>query len=416
FSGAELHLCPEHVRQAPEQLKALLCGQRITHALLPPALLTEMVLDEHYAFEALIVGGESCAPDVAARWSALYPMFNAYGPTEASVCTSVSRIIPDASLNIGHTIANMQQYVLNSELEIVPLGVPGELYIGGVGLAIGYLNLPQMTAERFIDNPFYDANNPASSERLYKTGDLVRYLADGQLEFLGRIDDQVKIRGFRIELGEIEAQLVAQPEVESALVVAKEVAGSQQLVGYVRAHNELEGDETQGEWLAERKAQLQAVLPQYMVPAALVLISQWPLTPNGKIDKKALPSPDSVVCVGHYEAPTGEVEWGVAQLWAELLGRAVDEISAHGNFFDLGGHSLLTTRLVAGVRSRFAVELSVQQVFEQRTLRSLAEVIGQAQGGAMLPALCAQPRAGNQAPLSYSQQRLWFIDQLQGAT
>ncbi|KKM96897.1 hypothetical protein LCGC14_1173490, partial [marine sediment metagenome] len=343
---------------------------------------------------------------------------NLYGPSEDTTYSTYARFSEPVSapMTIGRVITHSQAYILDDYQGLCPLGSVGELYLGGSGVTQGYYNNPALTAERFIDNPFYDANNPTSSERLYKTGDLVRYLADGQLEFLGRIDDQVKIRGFRIELGEIEAQLVAQSEVESALVVAKEVAGSQQLVGYVRAHAEIIDAAEQGAWLAERKAQLQAVLPQYMVPATLLVISQWPLTPNGKIDKKALPSPDSAASVGHYEAPAGEIEWGVAHLWAELLGRAVDEISAHGNFFDLGGHSLLTTRLVAGVRNRFAVELSVQQVFEQRSLRSLAEVIGQAQGGATLPALCAQPRAGNQAPLSYSQQRLWFIDQLQGAT
>ncbi|KKM26238.1 hypothetical protein LCGC14_1586780, partial [marine sediment metagenome] len=421
--GGEVVLASHADSQDPQRLATLIDAQGITLLQATPATWDMLVNDGWSGAPELValIGGEALPLGLAKQLCArTKQLWNCYGPTEATVWSLVQAVdetqLSTGKIVLGGALGNYSHYVLNQQGQVQPIGCVGELHIGGVGLATGYLNLPQVTAERFIDNPFYDANNPASSERLYKTGDLVRYLADGQLEFLGRIDDQVKIRGFRIELGEIEAQLVAQPEVESALVVAKEVAGSQQLVGYVRAHNELEGDETQGEWLAERKAQLQAVLPQYMVPAALVLISQWPLTPNGKIDKKALPSPDSVVCVGHYEAPTGEVEWGVAQLWAELLGRAVDEISAHGNFFDLGGHSLLTTRLVAGVRSRFAVELSVQQVFEQRTLRSLAEVIGQAQGGAMLPALCAQPRAGNQAPLSYSQQRLWFIDQLQGAT
>ncbi|MCW8093483.1 AMP-binding protein, partial [Alteromonas sp. ASW11-130] len=181
LSGSELHICPGEVKQSAEALKAFLCDNQISHATLPPALLGVMELDDNYAFEALIVAGEAIAPDVAALWSAKYPLYNAYGPTETTVCATVGRVVPGTELHIGQAIGNMSQYVLNSRLEVVPRGVTGELHIGGVGLAQGYLNREALTAERFIDNPYYEAGNPMSSAKLYKTGDLVRYLADGNL-------------------------------------------------------------------------------------------------------------------------------------------------------------------------------------------------------------------------------------------
>jgi acyl carrier protein len=259
---------------------------------------------------------------------------------------------------LGRPLSNTRTYVLDGALEPAPVGVAGELYIGGAGLGRGYAGRPGLTAERFVPSPF------GSGERLYRTGDLVRWRADGNLEFLGRIDDQVKVRGFRIELGEIEAVLAAQAGVRQAAVMAREDAGDKRLVAYVVPNDGATPD------LGDLRAHLRRTLPDHMVPQAFVTLTALPLMPNGKLDRKALPAPDRQGTSADYVAPRNAIETTVANLFAEVLGHP--RVGIHDNFFELGGHSLLAMQLINVVRETFALSLPVRAVFECPTVAELA--------------------------------------------
>ncbi|WP_139158740.1 non-ribosomal peptide synthetase, partial [Pseudoalteromonas amylolytica] len=343
--GATLCIADQNTRMDAQRLFNYIHTQRITHATLPPALLKTVQYRADLPLQCLIVAGESCDLETVKLWRQHYRFFNAYGPSEASVCATIGELKSD-NIHIGTTLYNVSTLVLDAELQLVSAGSIGELFIGGDGLARGYLNRPQLSAERFIANPFYDATHPNSSERLYRTGDLVRYLPDGNLEFIGRVDDQVKIRGFRIELGEVEAQLAAQAGVDSALVMAKELAGAQQLVGYIQANGALD-EAGQRQLVAQVKESLANCLPDYMVPSVLMVVNTWPLTANGKIDKKALPQPDGSVLQGEYVGPCSEAEDSLVRIFSQLLDIDADKISTTANFFELGGHSLLSIRLIS---------------------------------------------------------------------
>ncbi|MCF5710780.1 AMP-binding protein, partial [Pseudomonas syringae] len=275
-----------------------------------------------------------------------------------------------------------------------------QLHIGGAGVTRGYLNLPQQQAERFIDSPFVDG------DRLYRSGDLVRQLADGNIEYLGRNDDQVKIRGFRIELGEIEARLIRHPQVQQAVVMAREdVPGDKRLVAYFTADSQVSFDVLREHLLAQ--------LPNYMVPTAYVLLDSLPLTHNGKLDRKALPAPDqSSVISRAYQAPQGATEQAIAKIWQDLLG--IDQVGRNDNFFELGGHSLLAMRLISQVRQHLSVELGLADIFAQPGLAVMARILAEAKGSVQPPIV---PVSRDQdLPLSFSQQRLWFLAQLEGGS
>ncbi|MBW4635043.1 MAG: amino acid adenylation domain-containing protein [Iphinoe sp. HA4291-MV1] len=305
-------------------------------------------------------------------------LWNMYGPTETTIWSAVYEVtFEDDLIYIGHPIANTQIYLLDPHLQPVPIGVPGELHIGGVGLALGYLNQPNLTALKFIPNPF--SNEPGS--RLYKTGDLARYLPNGKLEFLGRIDQQVKIRGFRIELGEIETVLAQDPRVRETVVVAREDdLGDKRLVAYVVPNQE------QPLTVEELRSFLKEKLPEYMVPSAFVTLDALPLTASGKIDRRALPAPTQArpELEKTFVAPRNHTEETVARIWAEAF--RIDKVGVHDNFFDLGGHSLLVTQIVFQLREVFQVDLPLQCFFETPTVAGIAqaiEVLGRTDTGAV---------------------------------
>jgi acyl-coenzyme A synthetase/AMP-(fatty) acid ligase/acyl carrier protein len=356
--GAALVLAEPHDLMPGEPLRELLLRQRITTVLLPPTALAALPAASLPDLKTLIVGGEACSAELLRPWLSGRGVFNAYGPTEASVCTTMFRCAAgERRPPIGRPLPNARAYVLDERLEPVPVGVAGELYIGGAGLARGYLLRPGLTAERFVPNPF------EPGERLYRTGDLVRWRVNGELEFLGRLDTQVKLRGFRIELGEIEAALLSQAGVAQAVVVAREDAAGKRLVAYVVPQQDAASD------ISELRRHLQQKLPDYMVPAAIVRLERLPLTPNGKLDRNALPAPDRHREVD-YQPPRNPVETVLAGLFAEVLG--LERVGVNDNFFELGGHSLLAMQLVSHVRAALGATLPVRVIFMGPTVAELA--------------------------------------------
>jgi amino acid adenylation domain-containing protein len=387
----------------------------VTVLWLTGALFRQMVDDDLDALRGvrqLLAGGEALSvPHVKRMLSCLgegQRLVNGYGPTENTTFTCCHVMAAGSEVGvtvpIGRPISNTQVYVLDTRMEPVPVGVPGELYIGGDGLARGYWRREALTAEKFVASPF-DADEGA---RLYRTGDLVRYRADGTLEFLGRMDDQVKLRGFRIELGEIESVLGAHAGVRETVVLCREdTPGDKRLVAYLTAADPSRLS------IPELGAHLRRELPEYMVPAVFVVLEALPVTPNGKLDRGALPAPDGARRLdGEYVAPRGELEARVAAIWRELL--RVEQIGVHDDFFELGGHSLMAARVANRVRSAFDVEVPLRELFAQPTIAELAACIEvlRAQGGASASAIEVVSREGP-LPLSFAQERLWFLDQIE---
>jgi amino acid adenylation domain-containing protein len=307
-----------------------------------------------------LCGGEALQPDLADNLRNIgVELWNMYGPTETTIWSVISPVSDHVSL--GRAIGGTQLRVLDTGLNPVPIRVAGELYLGGIGLARGYLNRASFSAEHFVADPFDEEGG-----RLYRTGDLVRWNAEGQLEYLGRIDHQVKIRGFRIELGEVEAQLLAQPAVREAVVVTKQSAAGAQLVGYVSTKAEGAID------TAMIRERLSQTLPDYMVPSAIVVLESLPLNANGKVDRKGLPEPEFTGGRA-YEAPEGQVEEALARIWSEVLG--VERVGRYDNFFELGGHSLAAIQITALLFQRHGYHMPVRHFFDRPILRALASMI-----------------------------------------
>ncbi|RYZ33547.1 MAG: non-ribosomal peptide synthetase, partial [Myxococcaceae bacterium] len=334
-------------------------------------------------------------------------LINGYGPTENTTFSSTHRMERaedvGTTVSIGRPIRNTTAYVLDGAKQPVPVGVPGELYVGGEGLAVGYVGRPELTAERFVPNPFGDG------ERLYRTGDMVRWLSNGTLEFFGRRDGQVKVRGYRIELGEVETALAQSAGVREAVVVARDDgAEGKRLVAYVTAE---EGVALEASAL---RSHVKQRLPEYMVPSAYVVLEALPLTPNGKVDRRALPAPEARSPEPErFVAPRTATEQKLAAIFSEVLN--VESISLDGDFFELGGHSLLATQLVSRVREAFQVELPLRDVFEAPTVEKLAQQLERKSGpgaASQAPPLVRVSRE-QALPLSFAQQRLWFLDQLE---
>jgi acyl-coenzyme A synthetase/AMP-(fatty) acid ligase/acyl carrier protein len=341
-------------------------------ATLPPSLLAVLEPADLAGLRTLVTAGERLEEAAAARWRGEYRLLNAYGPTEATVCASIAVLDPDGegerAPSIGVPMANTRVYVLDAQLRPVPAGMTGELFIAGVGVARGYGRRADLTGERFVADPF-----AADGTRMYRSGDQVRWLADGRLEFVGRADDQVKIRGFRVELGEIETVLAGHAALRAAVVTVEGVEGDRRLVAHVVPADQEEGIPAVGElraFVGER-------LPGFMVPSVFVELAALPLTPNGKVDRAALRVLDGATraATGEgYVAPGSETERVLAEMWAELLG--VERVGVDDNFFDLGGHSLLATQVVSRVRAVFGVDLPLASVFDRPTVAAIAVIVG----------------------------------------
>lgn len=369
--GASIHILSEETRVSPSLLLEFLAESAITICFLPTPLAQAVLAQkwpEDLALRALLTGGDKLHR--GPRKALPFCLFNHYGPTENTVVTTsapvAAGIETDAPPPIGRPIANTQIYLLDSHMQLVPIGVPGELHIGGDGLARGYLNRPELTNEKFIPNPFH--NEPG--ERLYKTGDLARYLPDGNIEFLGRIDHQVKIRGFRIELGEIETVLGKYPNVREVVVLAREdQPGERRLVAYIVTDQKSTPTSEYISFLSEQ-------LPEYMVPSAFVMLDALPLTPNGKVDRQALPNPEvRPELAAAYVTPQTEVEQNIAAVWQEVLN--VEKLGIHDNFFDLGAHSIHIGQVNGKLRELLNRDISMIEMFKYPTISSLAQYLSQ---------------------------------------
>ncbi|HEU4962348.1 MAG TPA: amino acid adenylation domain-containing protein [Bacilli bacterium] len=408
-AGAALCLVAQEDLLPGAPLHRTLQQLRVTTLMMPPSALAVTSDRDLPDLQTVVAGGEDCSAEVAMRWSQGRRFVNAYGPTEGTVCATMQEYPGQGKPTIGGPLPNVKVYVLDPNGHPVPIGVPGELYIAGVGLARGYLHRPELTERAFLPNPF--GNDP--EERLYKTGDLVRYRTDGQLDYLGRIDEQVKLRGFRIETGEIAATLREREDVRDALVLVRgDLSGGPRLVAYVIPERE-EADERA--W----RQFLQAKLPAYMVPTTYVQISAWPLTASGKIDRRALPMTElREMRADEAVAPRTETERQIAAVWQEVLG--VAQVGMTDNFFELGGHSLLATQAMSRLRGLVQAPVTVRELFRHPTVEELADAIDGMEA--------MEPDAGEERPiprlarqgagersdwfeLSAGQRRLWFLHQ-----
>jgi amino acid adenylation domain-containing protein/non-ribosomal peptide synthase protein (TIGR01720 family) len=379
----------------------------ITAAALPPSVLAALPGDGGNlpALRTLVVAGEACPAELAARWGRGRRLLNAYGPTEATVCATVAEGWDlSGPPPLGRPLAHVRAYVLDGLLRPAPVGVPGELYLGGSGLARGYLGRPGLTAERFVADPL----GAAPGGRLYRTGDRACWRADGTLEFLGRLDGQVKVRGYRVEPGEVEAALAGHAGVAQAAVVARGEGAGRQLVAYIVARPEAAPE------AGELRQYLRQRLPAYMVPSAWVFLADLPLLANGKVNRKALPDPtaEGAGRNGTYLPPRTAIEEVVAGVWAEVLGR--ERVGALDNFFELGGHSLSAAQVAVRLRRSLGMEVPVRALFEAPTVAGLAGwLAGQRRvAGEVIPPV-ARTERGGQLPLSYGQQQLWFLSRLE---
>jgi amino acid adenylation domain-containing protein len=417
--GGTLVLSQEGFQRDPIYLAEVIDRHQVSHLLCLPQvcaqLLTQAEPQELASLRAVIVAGEACPKELIERHDRMLPgssLFNEYGPTEGTVWSSVCHCAFDRTerqVPIGRPVENAQIYILRSNLQPGPVGAPGELCVGGEGVARGYMNRANLTAEKFIPNPF--GANPGG--RLYKTGDLALHLPDGNIEFLGRIDHQVKIRGHRIETEEVNAVLNQYAHIKDSVVVARDDAqGNKRLVAYITCQG--------GKAIAtsELRKYLSAKLPDYMIPLTFVIMDCLPFTPNGKLDRAALPAPDfaKLDSGSTFIAPRTPTEEVVAEVWAEVLG--LERAGIHDNFFISGGHSLLATQIISRLRQIFQTKIPLQLLFDGPTVSEIAAKVDLTLKGARtdtLPPIEPAP-AGEPLPLSFAQRRLWFLDQLEPGT
>ncbi|MCA1811833.1 MAG: amino acid adenylation domain-containing protein, partial [Halobacteriales archaeon] len=411
LNGARLAIAPPGTPSTRE-LADLLVREKVS-VLWLTAPLFHLMVDEALPALAgvrqLLAGGDALSvPHVRRALDGLpgTTLVNGYGPTENttfSCCHRIPRGPLSRSVPIGRPIANSRAYVLDRHGEPAPLGIPGELFVAGDGLALGYWERPEMTAERFLPDPF------VPGERMYRTGDLARWLPDGTLEFLGRTDGQVKVRGHRVETGEVESALAAHPGLKEVAVVARDGPAGKQLVAYLVPHA------PPGPAALECRAFLRERLPDHMVPTAFVALPALPLGPTGKVDRRALPAPRLDAGAGHHP-PSTPAEERLCAIWSEVL--RIPRVGVQDNFFALGGHSLLATQVASRVQEAFGVAVSVRDVFAEPTIEAFArlvEAVPKEAVGSVAdaePVTAPQGEAEERPPLSHAQERLWFIDQL----
>jgi amino acid adenylation domain-containing protein len=421
--GGRLVVVPYWISRSPKALYELLSKEEVTVLNQTPSAFRQLINVEESASEIssvnlhlVIFGGEALDIQSLQPWFAPHgdqspQLVNIYGITETTVHVTY-RQLTLADLNtrasmIGRSIPDLQIYLLDQHHQLVPIGIPGEMYIGGAGLARGYLNRQDITQERFIAHPF------SKQGKLYESGNLARYLPNRDIEYLGRIDHQVKIRCFRMEVGEIEALLAKHPEIQESVIALKEDdLGEKRLVAYVVPPP---NDLTTNELVSKLRKLLQQELPDYMIPSAFMLLETLPLTPNSKIERQALPAPDwsQRNLEQNYIPPRTPVEEIIANIWTQVLG--VKQVRVNDNFFELGGYSLLATRLISRIRQVFHIELLLRKIFEFPKLEGLAgavEVIKQTHNSLLPPPILPVSRE-HHLPLSFAQQRLWFLQQLQ---
>lgn len=407
LSGASAYLLPPGWEKDPGLIVQAIHQERITTAHFIPAMLNSfldqaemLALGDGTNLKRVFAGGEPLAPRTAARFASILPQvsfIHGYGPTEATVDAAFYVLDPERDrdrlrIPIGKPVPGARLYVLDPHLAVQPSGVAGELYIAGAGVARGYLNRPALTEERFLKDPFYPG------ERMYKTGDVARWLPDGNVEFLGRTDDQVKIRGYRIEPGEIEAALRSIEGVREAAVTVRTDSGEPELCAYIEG---LERNEV--------RAQLERLLPGYMVPAYMIEMEQWPVTPSGKLDRKALPAPGGAADAKTYTAPGNVTEMKLSQLWEDVLKNG--PVGIHDNFFDRGGHSLKATALVSRIAKEFDVQVPLKDVFAHPTVEGLATVIREGTDSPYEAIKLAEKQ--ETYPVSSAQKRIYVLQQLE---
>ncbi|UCH93138.1 MAG: amino acid adenylation domain-containing protein, partial [Candidatus Aminicenantes bacterium] len=417
FSGAVLVLIDKNTLLEAGKFETFIASRSITHLHAVPSFLSNMELTGHYQLKRILSGGDVCPAALAKKWSKYCDFYNRYGPTETTV-TSIEMLVKDvdetsSGLPIGRPINNTFVYLFDKWMKLVPLGAIGELYIGGEGVARGYLNRPELTAEKFVElevdeDIYHRSVRSHKSHIIYKTGDLARWLPDGNMEFFGRIDHQVKIRGFRIEPGEIENQLLNYKEVKEAVVtVKKDKTGNRFLCAYIVSRS------IPGVKISRLKDYLKQKLPGYMIPPYFVMLEKIPLTLTGKIDRKSLPDPDISTAV-EYTPPGNEREKQLVNIWANLLEMDKTKIGMNDNFFELGGHSLKATLLMARIHKKFDTEIPLSQLFRSPTIRGLALYMDKAEKSRYL---CIEAEEEKEYyVLSSAQKRLYFLEQMDAAT
>lgn len=405
ISGSKLVLVNQQDRFNIVYLEEVITKQKVTHFLITPGLYKTMLDESPKCLESLRIvtlAGDKFTEDfVKEHFSKLgnVRLINEYGPTENSVCTTAYELTNEKTkVLIGKPINNVKCYIIDKYGSLCPIGIPGELCASGVGLAMGYLNRKELTEEKFIENPF------ESGSKLYKTGDLAKWLPDGNIEFLGRVDYQVKIRGFRIELGEIESQLLTHEQVTDTLVVAKENAeGNKYLVQYFVSDEKLT--------VPELKWCLNDALPEYMMPSYFVQLDKMPLTPNGKVDRRALPEhSESATSESEYEEPTNETEIHMVEIWKDILD--IEKIGINDNFFEIGGHSLRATVLVSRIRKEFHADVPVREVFKKPTIKELSQYIMQREKSIYVSIEPVEEQ--EYYPASPAQKRMYLVNKVDG--
>ncbi|WP_262481055.1 amino acid adenylation domain-containing protein [Algoriphagus alkaliphilus] len=400
-AGAALVMASKENLMPGTPLKDVLNQNRVTVAVLTPVALYHLDTDHIPSLRKVLSAGEVLPLTTARKWSQTKILFNAYGPTEITVCATMKPINKeDKQITIGKPIPNYKTYILDSHGNQLPVGIPGELCIGGAGVGRGYLNRPELTAEKFVVDPF----NPGG--KMYRSGDLVRWLSNGEIEYLGRIDQQVKIRGFRIELGEIESALLSASDIrEAAVTVRQDHLGEKYLCGYYAA----DGEKT----VEELRGFLGQTLPEFMIPARFVALERLPIGPTGKIDRKALPDPgDSVSTGSEFVAPATEPEKSIARLWAQLLGLNPDSIGTRDNFFALGGDSLRAAQLSGRISQETETAVSVKDIFSNPTIAGLSELIAKRERTAL--SVIAKAPVQESYPLASAQKRVYLHSLQQG--